>query len=72
MQDGKMRSFAFIVEKSRVYIIASRVCEHSNLVRFEKRAAKALQHGHIYGDIRLLHDNNIYIYIYTYLWSIFF
>ena len=40
---------------SLVYVIASRLCEHSNLVRFEKRAAKTLQHGHRYGDILILY-----------------
>ena len=41
---------------SWVCLIAPRLCEHSNLVRFEKRAAKTLQHGHRYGDILMLCD----------------
>ena len=41
---------------SWVYVIASRLCEHSNLVRFEKRAAKTLQHVYRYGDIGTLYD----------------
>ena len=41
---------------SWVYVIAARLCEHSNLVRFEKRAAKTLQHGYRYGDILMLYD----------------
>ena len=32
------------------------LCEHSNLVRFEKRAAKTLQHVYRYGDIGMLYD----------------
>ena len=39
-----------------VYVIAARLCEHSNLVMFEKRAAKTLQHGYRYGDILMLYD----------------
>ena len=38
-----------------MYVIASRLCEHSNIVRFKKRAAKTLQHGHTYGDILMLY-----------------
>ena len=30
--------------------------EHPNLVRFEKRAVKTLQHGQIYGDVFLFHE----------------
>ena len=41
---------------SWVYGMAVRLCEHSNLVRFEKRAAKTLQHGYRYGDIFVLYD----------------
>ena len=41
---------------SWVYIIAACLCEHSNLVRFEKRVAKTLQHGCRYGDIFMLYD----------------
>ena len=33
---------------SGVYVMAARLCEHSNLVRFEKRAAKTLQYGYRY------------------------
>ena len=39
---------------SWVYVIASRLCEHSNVVRFEKLAAKTLQQ--VYGDIGMLYD----------------
>ena len=46
---------------SRVYVIASRLCEHSNVVRFQKR--QTLQHGHKYGDILKL-----YGMINTYEW----
>ena len=41
---------------SWVYVTASRLCEHSNLVRFEKRAAKASQLGFRYGNILMLYD----------------
>ena len=41
---------------SWMYAITVRLCEHSNLVRFEKRAAKTLQHGYRYGDILMLYD----------------
>ena len=51
-----MRSFAFIVEKTRMYVITSRLYEHSNVVRFEKRTAKTLQHEHKYGNIFMLYD----------------
>ena len=51
------RSFAFIVENiMSVYVTASRLCGHWNLVRFEKRAVKTLQHVYKYGDIRMLYD----------------
>ena len=33
-----------------------RLGEHPNLVRFEKRAVKTLQHGQIYGDVFLFHE----------------
>ena len=46
------RSFAFIVGKCLCY--SSRLFEHSNVVKFEKCAAKTLQHGHKYGDILML------------------
>ena len=49
--------FAIIVENIiSTYGIPSRLCEHSKLVRFEKCAAKTLQHGQIYGDIIMLHN----------------
>ena len=48
-----------------VYVIAARLCEHSNLVRFEKRVAKTLQHGYRYGDIFILYD-----IITTYEWFV--
>ena len=41
---------------SWVYVTAARMCEHSNPVRFEKRAAKTLQHGYRYCDILMLYD----------------
>ena len=41
---------------SWVYVIAARLCEHSNLARFEKCVGKTLQHGYIYGDILMLND----------------
>ena len=41
---------------SRVYVTASRLCEHSNLVRFDKRASKTPQHGLRYGNILMLCD----------------
>ena len=41
---------------SWVYVIASRLCEHSNVVKFEKRSAKTPQHGHRYGNILMLYD----------------
>ena len=41
---------------SWVYVIASCLCEHSNVVNFEKRAAKTPQHGHRYGNILMLYD----------------
>ena len=41
---------------SWVYVTASRLCEHSNLVRFEKRAAKTPQHGLRYGNILMFYD----------------
>ena len=42
---------------SWVHVIASRVCKHSNVERFEKRAAKTpqLEDGHTYGDILMLY-----------------
>ena len=57
------RSFAFIVENITSVVIVSRLCEHSNVVRFEKCAAKTLQQGHEYGDILTL-----YAMISTYEW----
>ena len=41
---------------SWVYVVAARLCEHSNSVRFEKRVAKTLQHGYRHGDIIMLYD----------------
>ena len=42
---------------SCVYVIAARLCEHLNLVKFEKRAAKTLQHGYGCGNnILILYD----------------
>ena len=54
---------------SWVYVIASRLCEHSNVVKFEKRAAKTPQHGHRYGNIIILYDTiNTYEYRFCYNW----
>ena len=39
-----------------VYVAASRLCEHSNSVRFEKSAVGTPQHGLRYGNILMLHD----------------
>ena len=39
-----------------MYDIPLRLGEHPNLVRFEKRAVKTLQHGQIYGDVFLFHE----------------
>ena len=48
--------FCIYSEKiSRVYVIASRLCEHFNVVKFEKRPSKTLQHGDKYGDIPMLY-----------------
>ena len=41
-----MRCVAFLWKISWVYDLAARLCDHSNLARFEKRAVKTLQHGH--------------------------
>ena len=48
--------FCIYYGEYRVYVIASRLCEYSTPVRFEKRAAKTPQQGHKYGDILLLYD----------------
>ena len=66
-----MRSFAFIVENimSVCFFIASRLCEHSTLVRFEKRAAEPLQRGHRYGDILMVYDIINAFPTYTVFWS---
>ena len=54
---------------SWVYVIAARLCEHSNLVMFEKRAAKTLQHGYRYGDILMLYDIiTTYEWFFCYNW----
>ena len=54
---------------SWVYLIVSCLCEHSNLVRVEKRAAKTLQHEHRYIDIPPLYDIiNIYDWCFYYNW----
>ena len=54
---------------SWVYVIAERLCEHSNLVMFEKRAAKTLQHGYRYGDILMLYDIiTTYEWFFCYNW----
>ena len=39
-----------------MYDIPPGLGEHPNLVRFEKRAVKTLQHGQIYGDVFLFHE----------------
>ena len=43
------RSFAFTLDTPRLG-------EHPNLVRFEKRAVKTLQHEQIYSDVFLFHE----------------
>ena len=48
--------FSMLRKISWVYVIASCLREHSNLVRFEKHAAKTLQHVYRYGDIGMLYD----------------
>ena len=54
---------------SWVYLITARLCEHSNLVRFEKHAPKTPQHGYRYGDILMLYDNiNTYGWFSSYNW----
>ena len=54
---------------SLVYVIASGLCEHSNLVRFEKRAAETPQHGHRYGNILMLYGIiNTYGWLSCYEW----
>ena len=54
---------------SWVYVIASRLCEHLNVVKFEKRAAKTPQHGHRYGNILILYDTiNTYECFFCYNW----
>ena len=54
---------------SWVYVIAARLCEHSNLVMFEKRAAKTLQHRYRYGDICMLYDIiTTYEWFFCYNW----
>ena len=54
-----------------VDVTASRLCEHSNLVRFEKPAAKTPQHGLRYGTILVLYDIiNTYERFFCYNWDI--
>ena len=49
---------------SWVYVIAARLCEHSNLVRFQKGSAKTLQHRHRYGDTLILCDIKLLLNIF--------
>ena len=52
-----------------VYVIAPRRCEHSTLVRFEKRVAKSLPQGYRYGDSLMLYDIiNTYEWFFCYNW----
>ena len=52
-----------------VYVIASRLCEHSKLARFEKRAAKTPQCGLRCGKILMLYDIiNTYEWFFCYNW----
>ena len=58
-----------LLKISWVYVIKSRLCEHSNIVRFEKRAAKTPQHGLRYGNILMLYVIiNIYEWFFCYNW----
>ena len=57
---------------SWVYVTASRLCEHSNLVRFEKCAVETPQHGLRYGTILMLYDIiNTYEWFFCYNWHQF-
>ena len=65
----------FLVLQDEVFFIycakyhESRLCEHSNVVKFEKRAAKTPQHGHRYGNIIMLYDTiNTYECFFCYNW----
>ena len=51
---------------SWVYVTASCLCEHSNSVRFEKRAAKMPQHGLRYGNMI-----NTYEWFFCFSWHEF-
>ena len=54
---------------SWVYITVPRLCGHWNLVKFEKRAVKTLQHVHRYGDILMFYDMiNNHKWIFCYNW----
>ena len=52
-----------------MYVITSRLCEHSNLVKFGKRAAKTPQNGLRYDNIIMLYDIlNTYEWFFCYNW----
>ena len=53
---GIRRSFAFTMEHILSVWYTATPGWTSNLVRFEKRAVKTLQHGQIYGDVFLFHE----------------
>ena len=64
-----VRALHLLWKISWVYVIESRLCEHSNVVKFEKRAAKTPQHGHRYGNIFMLYDTiNTYKCFFCYNW----
>ena len=49
--------FLHVLQKiPRVYVIALHLRDHSSLTRFEKLAAKTLQHGHRHDGILMLYD----------------
>ena len=54
---------------SWVYVLASRLCENSNVVKFKERAVKTPQHGHRHGNILILYDTiNTYGCFFCYNW----
>ena len=61
---AQLRQTAFYILTEFIYRHVSdtppRLSEHSKLIRFEKPAAKTLQHGRGYGDILMLYDINTY------------
>ena len=54
---------------SWVYVLASRLCENSNVIKFKERAVKTPQHGHRHGNILILYDTiNTYGCFFCYNW----